>query len=234
MKTRLIFVRHAEAEGNVKRIFHGWYNSDLTEKGEKQAELVADRLKDVGIDVLYSSVLNRTFKTAGCISDKINLPIITSPKLKEINGGDWENIEWEKIPTLWPEVHANWENNPHLVSLPNGETMVGFLDRLLQEVYRIINENQGKTICIVTHGTAIKALKCKFMGIDLSKMKAVSWCENTAVTVVDYESDKDEFSVVIDGDASHLPDDMKTIIHQAWWKELQEECARGDMNGKNV
>ena len=223
MKTRLIFVRHAEAEGNVKRIFHGWYNSRLTKKGEEQAKLVADRLKNVNIDVLYSSVLNRTFKTASYISEKINLPIITSPELKEINGGDWENVEWVKIPSLWPDIHNNWENNPHLVDLPNGESMVGFLNRLLKEVYRIVNENQGKTICIVTHGTAIKALKCKFIGLDLSKMKAVSWCENTAVTVVDYESDEDKFSLIVDGDVSHLPDDMKTVIHQTWWKKIQEE-----------
>ena len=117
MKTRLIFVRHAEAEGNVKRIFHGWYNSNLTKKGEEQAKLVADRLKDINIDVLYSSVLNRTFKTASYISEKINLPIITSPELKEINGGDWENIAWVKIPSIWPEIHNNWENNPIQLNL---------------------------------------------------------------------------------------------------------------------
>ena len=54
-------------------------------------------------------------------------------------------------------------------------------------------------------------------------MKAVSWCENTAVTVVDYESDEDKFSLIVDGDVSHLPDDMKTVIHQTWWKKIQEE-----------
>lgn len=223
MKTRLIFVRHAEAEGNVKRLFHGWYNSDLTAKGEKQAQLVANRLGDIKIDALYSSILKRTVKTASYISEKTQLPIMTSAELKEINGGDLENVAWEKIPNIWPEVHKNWENYPHLVELPNGETMVDFQGRLLKEVYRIINENEGKTICIVTHGTAIKALKCRFMGLALNDMKAVSWCENTAVTVVDYESEKNEFNIVIDGDASHLPEDMRTIVHQAWWKKLQEE-----------
>ena len=223
VKTRLIFVRHAEAEGNVKRLFHGWYNSNLTAKGEEQAKLVANRIGDMNIDVLYSSILNRTYRTASYISEKIRLPVITSPELKEINGGDWEDVEWERIPKIWPEIHNDWENNPHLVKMPNGETMVDFQDRLLKEVYRIIRENEGKNICIVTHGTAIKALKCRFMGLELNDMKAVSWCENTAVTVVDYESDNDEFKMIVDGDASHLPDDMRTIIHQAWWKKLREE-----------
>lgn len=223
MKTRLIFVRHAEAEGNVKRIFHGWYNSDLTKKGHEQAKLVAERLKDTKIDVLYSSVLNRAFKTASYISEKVNLPIITSQELREINGGDWEDVEWAKIAEQWPEVHYNWENSQDKLEMPNGETMQDFQKRVLKEVYRIINENEGKTICIVTHGTAIKALLCKFLDVKLRNMKSIAWCDNTAVTIVDYELDNDKFDVLVYGDATHLPNDMKTIIHQDWWKKTNEE-----------
>ena len=223
MKTRLIFVRHAEAEGNVKRIFHGWYNSNLTEKGEEQAKLVANRLKDVKIDVLYSSVLNRTFKTASYIAKQVDLPIITTPDLREINGGDWEDVTWVDIAKRWPEVHSDWEKNPGKLQMPNGESMVSFQQRLLKEIRRIISENEGKTICIVTHGTAIKALRCKFSEMKLENMKNIPWCENTAVTVVDYESDTDEFEVVKYGDATHLPIDMKTIAHQDWWKNSYRE-----------
>ena len=226
MKTRLIFVRHAEAEGNVKRIFHGWYNSNLTERGEEQAKLVAKRLKDVKIDVLYSSVLNRTFKTASYIAQQKDLPIITSANLKEINGGDWEDVSWIDIVKRWPKAHDDWEKNPGNLQMPNGESMVGFQERVSKEVYRIIKENEGKTICIVTHGTAIKALKCKFSEIKLKEMQNVPWCENTAVTVVDYDSDKDEFDVVKYGDDTHLPMDMKTIANQEWWQNLYGENKR--------
>ncbi len=45
MKTTLIFVRHAEAEGNLNRIFHGWTDADITEKGHIQAKLAAESLK---------------------------------------------------------------------------------------------------------------------------------------------------------------------------------------------
>ena len=226
MKTRLIFVRHAEAEGNVKRIFHGWYNSNLTERGEEQAKLVAERLKDVNIDVLYSSVLNRTFKTASYIAEQKKLPIITSANLKEINGGDWEDVKWTEIAKRWPEVHDIWENKPGKLQMPNGESMVNFQQRVLKEVYRIIKENEGKTICIVTHGTVIKALQCKFSEMSLEEMQNVPWCENTAVTFVDYDSDMDEFTVKAYGDDTHLPFEMKTIAHQDWWQNLYGEDNR--------
>jgi len=111
MKTRLIFVRHAEAEGNVNRRFQGWTDGELTEKGHIQAQKVAKRLKDEKIDVIYSSSLKRTMQTADYISKIKNLPIIRTDKLKEINGGDWENVSFDELPTLWPHEHDTWKTN---------------------------------------------------------------------------------------------------------------------------
>ncbi|GAE89204.1 alpha-ribazole-5'-phosphate phosphatase [Acetivibrio straminisolvens JCM 21531] len=110
IKTRIIFVRHAEAEGNLNRVFHGWTDSSITERGHLQAQRVAERLKDVEVDVIYSSSLKRTLQTAQYIADVKNLPIIRTDKLKEINGGEWENREWEELPNLWPEEYDSWEN----------------------------------------------------------------------------------------------------------------------------
>src|SRR5690242_19842054 len=122
MKTRLIFVRHAEAEGNFKRIFHGWSDGEITEKSHIQAAKVAERLKEVDIDVLYSSSLKRTLQTAGYISEAKSLPIIRTDKLKEINGDDWEGQRWDVLPQKWPEEYDTWENKPHLHRMPGGET----------------------------------------------------------------------------------------------------------------
>ena len=103
MRTRLIFVRHAEAEGNAIREFHGWTDSSITAKGHMQAEKVAERLKDTDIDVIYSSTLQRTLQTASYISEAKSKPIIRTDKLKEINGGLWEGKIWEELPALYPK-----------------------------------------------------------------------------------------------------------------------------------
>ena len=224
-KTRLIIVRHAEAEGNYKRLFHGWSDGEITEKGHIQAARAAERLKDIKMDVLYSSSLKRTMQTAGYISKVKNLPIIRTDKLKEINGGDWEGEPWDVLPQKWPEAYHTWENTPHLHSMPNGETMEEFQKRLIEEVKYIINANPGKHICIVTHGTAIKALLCYFNNYDLEEMFNIKWCDNTAITIVDYEDNK--FNLILEGDSSHLDDKLSTVKNQAWWddyiKKLDEK-----------
>lgn len=223
MKTRLIIVRHAEAEGNFKRLFHGWYNSEITEKGHLQAKKVAERLAEMPIDILYSSSLTRTLQTAQYIADIKKLPIIRTDKLKEINGGDWENKNFDDLPKLYPKEQFTWENEPHIHQMPNGESMVEFYERILKEVKSIVNQNLGKNICIVTHGTAIRALLCRFYGKSIEHMINIHWHDNTSVTVADYNDEANDFKVLMEGDTEHLDFELSTIQNQEWWQNYMEE-----------
>jgi broad specificity phosphatase PhoE len=221
MKTRLIFVRHAEAEGNFTRVFQGWTDGELTPKGHLQARLAAEKLRTVEIDVLYSSSLKRTLQTAQCISDIKNLPIIRTDKLKEINGGDWEGQRWEDLPGKWPYEYDTWENKIHVHQMPNGESMIEFQQRLIDEVKYIAGDNTGKNICIVTHGTAIRSLMAYFRHKELDEMQNIPWYDNTSITIVDFENDK--FKLILEGDASHLDKEMSTLENQDWWSEHIEK-----------
>lgn len=218
MITRLIFVRHGEAEGNQKRIFHGWTDSELTPKGHKQAESVAARLKSENIDVIYSSPLKRAYGTASIIARENNIKdIITLDGLKEINGGKWENENWDELPQKWPEEYDVWERKPHLHCMPMGETMKEVFDRMVSAINYIIEENQGKNVCIVTHGTVLRALMCYFYGRPFEDLVSISWYDNTSVTIVEFNSRN--FEVFLEGDNSHLGDELSTFATQDWWKE---------------
>ena len=221
MKTRMIFVRHAEAEGNFTRVFQGWTDGELTPKGHAQAKMVAKRLQDVEIDVLYSSSLKRTLQTAEYISETKLLPIIRTDKLKEINGGDWEGQLWEDLPNKWPLEYATWDTTPHIHQMPNGESMVEFQNRLIDEVLYIEASNIGKNICIVTHGTAIRSLMACFRHKAIDEMQNIPWYDNTSITVVDYEDSK--FKLIIEGDTTHLGKEMSTIENQKWWNKSLEK-----------
>ena len=124
MKTRLIFVRHAEALGNKIRRFHGWTDSGITDRGRLQAKRVAERLKDTEIDVIYSSSLKRAFQTAEYIAKIKGLPLTTSENLKEINGGT-EDQAWTDLEQKWPDEYEAWENQPH-AQMPNGSPWRNF------------------------------------------------------------------------------------------------------------
>ena len=76
MVTNLYIVRHCEAEGNVNETFQGHSDGDITPKGALQLEKLAERFKDIPVDVVYSSPLQRAFKTAQAVARFHDVPVI--------------------------------------------------------------------------------------------------------------------------------------------------------------
>ena len=214
--TCLMIVRHAEAEGNIIRRFHGQTDSHLTKNGHKQAQRVAERLSNEHIDRLYSSDLSRAFQTAKYIGKVKNLDVHIIKGLREIDGGDWEDMSWEELPQKWPVAYDHWENKPHLLQMPNGESMTGLQQRVLKEIMEIVEENHGKNICVVTHGVVKKALLCYFYDKPLEAFTDIMWHDNASVTMIHIEDDS--YKVVIEGDNLHLGE-LGTLAKQDWWKK---------------
>ena len=223
MKTTVMLIRHGEAEGNFVRKFHGFFNSRLTEKGYMQINRLAERLKNEHIDFLYSSDLDRAFETAKAVNKYHNLDIIKDEAFREIHGGKWEDTPWDDLPVLFPEIYGNWLNSPIDTEMPDGETMREFNERLIEGVHKLIKRHEGKTICIASHGTAIRSLVCYFLNVPFSELDSVEWCDNAALTVAEYENGK--FNVTINGENAHLKD-ISTIEGQAWFIDRQNEKGR--------
>jgi 2,3-bisphosphoglycerate-dependent phosphoglycerate mutase len=73
---KVYLVRHGETPENQKRIIQGQLDTDLNELGLEQARLVALALKDVPIDIAYTSRLKRAVKVMSVLS--INIVALTS------------------------------------------------------------------------------------------------------------------------------------------------------------
>lgn len=182
---------------------------------------MAEKLKSSKIDVLYSSNLKRAMQTAEYISKIKSLSIITTEKLKEINGGQWEGVPWEELPKRWPHEYYTWENKPLEHKMPMGESMVDFQNRIVDEIKIIAKENTGKNVCVVFHGTAIRAFMSYVNSNGLIGYTDITWYDNTSITTVEYENDK--FITLAEGDCSHLSTNLKTIQNQEWWIEKQKK-----------
>lgn len=218
--TKLILVRHAEAEGNILRRFHGVTDSGVTENGYRQLEKLASRIKDDHIDILFSSDLIRAYETAKAISKVKNLDINVVECLREIDGGEWEDKTWNELELNWYDTFKHWEESPHLLEIPGGESMVHFQKRVVACVDELINNNKEKNICIVTHGTVIKVLLCHYYGKELCDLEDITWHDNTSISVV--EVIDENIKVVLDGDNKHLGD-LSTLAKQDWWKKTMED-----------
>lgn len=95
--TTVYMVRHAEAEGNLYRRVHGWYNSLITDNGYRQIAALRGRFADIHIDAVYSSDLFRTMTTAKAVYLSHGLELHTDPGLREISLGAWEDKPWGEL-----------------------------------------------------------------------------------------------------------------------------------------
>lgn len=214
--TKLFLVRHAEASGNIERKFHGHFDSDITPNGYSQLKLLSKRFSDTDIDICYSSDLQRAKKTALAIVGSRSIPIIEEKNLREINGGDLEDLYWEEVIKNHKDIFEMFKSKPHLISLPNGENITQVQDRIKNKILEIIDENSGRQICIASHGMAIKSFLCFVKGLDLSQMDQLSWCENTAVSIMEFSDNK--INLILENDSSHLNNDFINVSNHNWWK----------------
>ena len=98
--TTIYLIRHAEAEGNLYRRAHGWYNSTITDRGYRQIAALTKRFADTKFDAVYSSDRFRTMITALSIYKTHGLPLRTVRTLREIDVGYWEDTPWAELERI--------------------------------------------------------------------------------------------------------------------------------------
>lgn len=220
--TTIYIVRHAEAEGNVYRRAQGQYNSNLTKFGKSQLPYLAERFKEIPVDIIYASDLKRAFLTVKSIADVKNLEVIKNENLREINMGDMEDYPWAELPLVNKEVADKWNYNPKDCQFPNGESTESSADRFYQEFFDIASKNRGKNIVIGSHGAVIRYFLYKVKGIDYSDVSALEWCENTGVTKILVDDDNN-LTIEYEFDSSHLANVKEYFKSPVWWKLTPEE-----------
>lgn len=193
--TKVIIVRHAQGEGNLKAEFHGQFPSDLTPLGITQAECTAEFLKDYKIDVAYASDIPRAFSTARIIAEKHGISVIKEEGLREINGGVWEQMKFDDIVVQYPDEYAVWKHDLGNCTCPGGESIRHLAERVRKTVERIVKENAGKTILIGTHATPTRVMGCVWKGLDITEIVNINWVPNASVSIAEYDSETLEFKL---------------------------------------
>ncbi|MDE5858882.1 MAG: histidine phosphatase family protein [Oscillospiraceae bacterium] len=215
---KIYFVRHAEAMGNVLEFFQGRTDCEVSEKGEKQLALLAERFRDIAIERIYSSPLKRTLLTAEAVNKYHGLPIIKDEGLIEINGGVWEGKPWADLPKLYPVEYDLWQNRMYDFYTKDGEKMTEVFERMKNTVSNIAAENVGRTIAVVSHGCALRNYLCYANGDSIEHLKDVGWSDNTAVSLVEYD-DALNPKIIFKNSNEHLTGELSTLSHSQWCKK---------------
>jgi len=162
--TKIYIVRHGESESNVFAREHpdkpashfGELGSSLTQKGREQAQILADRLKNISISAVLSSDLHRAKETAEIIAAEHKLPVITSATIRERFFG--EHMSAVKKREIEKALDALSEDQKFAFKyFENGESGYDVVKRFKKFLVSAIEEYKNKTIVIVSHGYVLRS-----------------------------------------------------------------------------
>lgn len=190
---RLTLVRHGESQWNLENRFTGWVDVDLSPKGEAEAAAAGRVLKDVPVDVLFTSVLTRAKRTAeiACTEAGISdVPVFRDEALNERHYGDLQGLNKAETAEKFgaDQVHV-WRRS-YDVPPPNGESLKDTQARVApyyeSRIIPLLKE--GKNVLVVAHGNSLRAL---VMFVEHLSPEEILKTEIATAVPITYDLDKD-------------------------------------------
>src|SRR6478735_1328517 len=132
----LVLVRHGQSEWNLKNLFTGWRDVDLTEKGVAEATAAAQKLKAQGLtfDIAYTSALKRAQRTLDIILNEMaltSIPVTKDVALNERDYGDLSGLNKDDARAKWgAEQVLKWRRS-YDIAPPGGESLKDTIARTL-------------------------------------------------------------------------------------------------------
>ena len=160
---KVYLVRHGESMANTENVFYGRYNSPLSEHGWEQARAVHEKLKNIHVQRVYTSPLQRAIDTGRTVAEGMHIPHIVDERLIECSVGEWEMTPASEIFGKYPELRTKNRHKWASFKCPGGECGADVVERVRPFAEEIIKANEN--VLIAAHLGSIRALMVCFLGL---------------------------------------------------------------------
>ena len=161
----LVLVRHGQSDWNLKNLFTGWRDVDLTDKGVAEAREAGRKLKVQGIrfDVAFTSALKRAQRTLDLMLTELGqttIPVFKDQALNERDYGDLVGLNKDDARKKWGEEQVHIWRRSYDVAPPGGESLKDTLARTLPYYVTEILPRvlRGERVLVAAHGNSLRAL----------------------------------------------------------------------------
>lgn len=165
MERTLVLVRHGQSDWNLKNLFTGWKDPDLTEKGVSEAITAGKKLNEMGMkfDVAFTSELTRAQRTCQMILDGVgqsDLTTIRDLALNERDYGDLAGLNKDDARKKWGEEQVHIWRRSYDIPPPGGESLKDTAARTLPYFITDILPRvmAGQNVLVAAHGNSLRSL----------------------------------------------------------------------------
>lgn len=189
--TEVYFIRHADALPDAAEVILGHYDEQsLSDLGRKQAQALAEGLRDAPLAAVYSAPLGRARQTAAPLAASRGLEAQIAPGLREVDLGPLHpNIAEDATPEEYAEAlkvrlreiaaiaigAGGWS------SIPGAEPSAALRARITAAVSEIVTRHPGESVALVSHAGAINAYFAAILGLQRDYFFPTA---NTSISVV--------------------------------------------------
>ena len=195
---RIVFVRHGEPD----------YTHDcLTEQGKLQAQAAAERLREEGIEEIFSSPLGRAAETAAATAELLKLPVKTLDYMRELHWGSTDGTPlpsdghpWDLADLMaeegWDLTNPGWREHPYFKNnqvTANADMVAEKTDEWLRSLgyeregafYRCVRpDNRQKTVALFSHGGSSAAAMGHILNLPFPYACGLFHLEFTGITII--------------------------------------------------
>ncbi len=162
----IIFLRHGQAENNVKRVLAGRTPGvSLTDDGINQAKAIAKYLEPMKISTVYSSPIERAQKTAEIVAKHNSVDYKIDERLNELDMGKFTGFPYDEIFKSHGNVFLKFYEGQLEIAHNGVETFSEVKKRVLSIVDHVLNEHKDENVVLVTHMDPIKAMLSTVMDL---------------------------------------------------------------------
>ncbi|MEW6334143.1 MAG: histidine phosphatase family protein [Thermodesulfobacteriota bacterium] len=164
--TIVYLTRHGETDWNHEKRIQGQINVPLNDRGNRQAEALAERLSTIDLDVICTSDLRRSLETAERIAARQprGAPMVTMPELRECSYGLWEGLTRAEVADRFAEDWENWNQRRFTESPTGGESFLSLFQRAGRAFDAAVQK--GEKVLIAAHRGTLRAILCHALQLD--------------------------------------------------------------------
>lgn len=170
--TKLVLIRHGETDDNKDQYLCGWSDPCLNEAGRQAAEALAAYMRNIKLDTIVYSGLQRAEETAYIIGRGRNIPILVRESFKELNFGVFEGLRMKDIEMQQPELYKALEADFIHFRFPEGECLYDMNTRVIAATEALLEAYREATVALVAHSGVIRCILAHYITGDINK----HWC----------------------------------------------------------
>lgn len=167
--TLILLTRHGHVDGIQPERFRGRADLALTELGQTQARLLAQRIaSDWSPKAVYCSPLQRCVATGTAIARACGIELQPLSELNDLDYGKWQSRTYEEARAEAPELFASWLATPQRVGFPDGEALQDVAARTAGALRYVRQQHKTDTVVLVGHDSVNRVLLTQLLDMPLS------------------------------------------------------------------